>query len=214
MSFDTLESMTAAELNEIKIAPRDAGLAEVIRGRWSPYSFDENRPLTDPQLRLLFEAARWTASCNNAQPWRFVTGVKGEESYDRIWSTLVDFNKIWAERAPLLVVGIAEEIDAAGKRNDWAAYDLGAAVNQVVLQATAMGMHARQMGGFDRQKAKEVLGLPEGYAAYSVTAIGYAGETGVLPERMQKKAVLPGTRKPVSETVFHAWGEPAPFARD
>lgn len=187
-----------------KIETRPAELLDVIRQRWSPRAFHRDQPLSATQLDTLLEAARWAPSSSNLQPWRFLIGIAPDETYTRIFSTLVEFNQLWAGNAPVLFLNIAE--DGANRH---AAYDLGQAVAQLALQARALGLDTHQMAGFDAEKARELFHIPPGFTAYTVMAIGYrAGET-ILPERMQKGELKPGERKPLQDIVFTTqWDQP------
>jgi len=214
MSLAPTESAPASNLHDTKVAPRDPALTPVIRNRWSPYSFDPARPIAPADLRLIFEAARWAASSMNAQPWRFLVGRRGHPTFDRLFSILMDFNKLWAHNAQVLILSSAATAFDDGNANRWAPYDLGAAVNQMILQAQALGIHARQMGGFHADKAIEEFQLPAGFTPYSVTALGYPGELSLIPERMQRKEQLPGARRPLESSVFVEWDTPADFVTE
>ena len=77
---------------------------DVIARRWSPRAFDE-RPVEQETLKSLFEAARWAPSSNNEQPWRFIVASKETSTdYDRLFACLVEGNRKWAFRAPVLIL--------------------------------------------------------------------------------------------------------------
>lgn len=66
------------------------------------------------------------------------------------------------------------------------------------------------MGGFDKNTAREALGIPEEFDIGSVMALGYQGEPSALTnEKLLKMELSPRTRKPLSEIVLGAWDEPA-----
>ena len=185
-----------------KIDSRPAELLDVIRQRWSPRAFHRNQPLSATQLNTLLEAARWAPSSSNLQPWRFLIGIAPDETYTKIFSTLVEFNQLWAGNAPVLFLNVAE--DGANRHG---AYDLGQAVAQLAVQAKALGLDTHQMAGFDPEKARQLFQIPPEFTAYSVMAVGYrAGET-ILPERMQKGELKPGERKTLHEIASTSlWG--------
>ena len=203
-------SVSAIELNELKKAPAVEGVLPVILERWSPRAFN-GKPVGGEDLNKIFEAARWAPSSFNEQPWRFLVGAKGSETYDKIASVLVPFNQEWATRASLLILGVAKtRFSHNDSPNGFAAHDLGAATAYLVLQAAALGLHAHQMAGFDQAKAREVLKIPENYMIGSVTALGYQGEPSSLTnENHRSGEVAPRTRKPLNEIVLSTWDEPA-----
>ena len=73
-------------MSDIKTAATVYPVHDLIKKRWSPRAFSEE-PVSRTQVFQLLEAARWAASSYNDQPWRFVVGIKGEASYDKILQT-------------------------------------------------------------------------------------------------------------------------------
>lgn len=202
--------LSAAEVKEIKKAPAVEGVLPAILQRWSPRSYtDKAVPLET--LAKIFEAARWSASSSNEQPWRFFIGLKGDATYEKIFSTLVPFNQAWAGKAPVLVLGVAStKSSRSGEENAYALYDLGAAVSLLTVQAAELGVAAHSMGGFVHAAALKTLDIPAGYVAGAVTALGYQGEPADLGhEKMIAMEEAPRERKPLSEIVLSAWGIPA-----
>jgi nitroreductase len=155
----------------------DAGLHEVIRKRWSPRAFSA-RPVSREDLRLLLEAARWAPSSYNEQPWRFVVAERGDEPrYEKLLETLAAPNRAWARQAPVLLLTVAKtRHDRNGALNRHAWHDVGLATGNLLAQASALGIHAHLMGGFDPEKARAGFALPEGFEPVAVIALGYAAE--------------------------------------
>ena len=180
-----------------------------IATRWSPRAFAAT-PVADEDLTGLLEAARWAPSCFGAEPWRFIVGVAGRgPGHAAIAASLVDANRMWAERAPVLMITIAEENFAHnGKPNGWAKHDVGLAMGQLGIEASARGLVLHQMGGFDPAKACELLGIPEGFAPVAAVAIGHPGEPGDLPEELAARELTPRGRKDLGEVAFEgSFGE-------
>jgi nitroreductase len=179
--------------------------------RWSPRSFAD-REVSRADLKRVFEAARWAPSSGNAQPWRFIVGTQGTETHAKLTSVLASFNKEWASKAPVLILGTTNAVNARGAANAYAMYDLGAAAVSITLAAEALGLATHQMAGFDHDAARREFGIPEAYALGSVMALGYQDEPAALAnEELISRETAPRTRKPLSEMVFSAWDEPAPF---
>ncbi len=187
-----------------KEAITDLKLNSLLKKRWSPRAFD-SRPVEKEKLLNILEAARWSPSSSNQQPWVFIVGQKGDETYDRIFSTLVEFNKLWAGNAPVLVMNCGKTTNAAGDapNKSWQ-YDLGQAVAHMSVQAMHEGIYAHQMGGFDADKAGNLFGLPGDHRAFTVTAFGYIGDPDMLPVRMQKSEKAVRERKELDTFVFAA----------
>ena len=125
------------ELEQVRlgnIADTDYEIFALLKQRYSPRTFRDEK-IKKGQLNQLFEAARWSASSNNLQPWRFIYAEKGSEAFDKIVNCLSDFNKKWAPEAPLLMLAIYKEKTNDGKENFHALHDLGLCLGNMSVQA-------------------------------------------------------------------------------
>ena len=196
-----------------KAANPDHPVHELIVKRWSPYGFS-GRPVSKTDLCALFEAARWAASSYNEQPWRFIVATKAEpEGHDRMLTCLVEANQAWAKAAPVLALGVIQQNFSSNKKpNRVAAHDLGLAVGNLLIEATARGIFVHQMAGILPERARELYAIPEGAEAWTGIAIGYAAPPDQLPEALKERDLSPRTRKPLSAFVFgEGWNESAEF---
>ncbi len=203
-------TLSAAEVGQLKLAQTGEEVLPVLRSRWSPRAFSD-RPVSRADLRKIFEAARWAPSSYNEQPWRFIVGLTDSESRKEILSSLMEFNQLWAGKAPVLILGIARKnFSHNNNPNGFNIFDLGAATGFLTLQAAELGLSTHQMAGYDKEKARKAFGIPEEYDLGSVVALGYQGEPSALKhETMLSQETTPRTRKPLSEIVLSAWGESA-----
>jgi len=193
-----------------KPADTQVPIHDLIARRWSPRAFDE-RTLEAGLLRSLFEAARWAPSSNNEQPWRFIVACKDrKEDWDRLFDCLLEGNKRWAFRAPVLMLSVASlNFEDDGAPNRHALHDTGLAAENLVLQATASGLAAHQMAGFDVEKARADLKIPSGFEPVAMIAIGYPGDPDALPERLRDRELRPRSRRRIEEWTFCGqWGAP------
>jgi nitroreductase len=205
-------TLSAQETNEKKRAPHVEGVLPIFHERWSPRSFAD-REVSRDTLARVFEAARWAPSSGNEQPWRFIVGLRGTETHDKIFQALVPGNQKWAGKAPVLVIGTAaKNWSKGGSPNRFALHDLGAADACLVLEAASTGLAAHQMAGYDEAKARELLGIPNDFLAGSVIAIGYQADPENLGDAsLIERELAPRNRKPLSEVVLAAWDEPMQF---
>ena len=164
----------------------------VYLNRWSPRSFLE-KEVPEEVLMKLFEAARWAPSANNLQPWKFII-ARTKEDREKFHSFINEGNRIWCEKAPVLAVLISDKEDPVHS------FDAGTAWGYLSLQATREGLVTHAMGGFQRDKAREVLNIPDNFDPQVVIAIGYQGEKEVLPEKLQERE-QPSSRKPLNEVL-------------
>lgn len=201
-----------------KVAPAEHDILDVIRRRWSPRAFDTVRPVARADLLRLFEAARWAPSSRNEQPWRFVVAERDRtpEAFDTMAGVLLGTNPAWAPAAPVLVlIAVRTTHERDDSVNRVAHYDTGQAVGFLTLQATAMGLAARQMAGFDREQARAAVGVPEPFEPAVMMAIGYLGTPETLPEGKQRDDEhRPRSRRVIDEIVFDGWwGRPYTSSR-
>jgi nitroreductase len=203
-------TLSASEVHRLKHAPAVDGVLPAVLRRWSPRSFDD-RTVGPADLRKVFEAARWAASSYNEQPWRFLVGIRGSETYKKILSSLIEINQSWAASAPVLILGAAKtKFSHNNAPNRVALYDLGAAASYLTLQAAELGLSSHQMAGFDPDAARKALAIPEDYVLGAVIALGYQGEPAALKnEQLLAHEVAPRERKPLNEIVLSAWDEAA-----
>ncbi len=198
-----------------KQSSTDYPVHDLITKRWSPYSFDD-RPVSESDLRSLFEAARWAASSYNEQPWSYIVATKeNPEEFERLLSCLVEGNQVWAKAAPVLALGIATlKFARNNKPNRVAVHDLGLAAGNLCLEATARGLMVHQMVGILPDKAREIYELPEDSEAVTGLAIGYVGNPDSLPDTLKERDRAARQRKPLGEFVFGGkWGTTSGLVR-
>lgn len=178
----------------------EAEVDSLFPDRWSPRSFC-SEPLPPQQVAALFEAARWSPSCYNEQPWLFAYAVT-QEDRTRFAEALVEKNRQWASRAPLLLFVLARRSFVSnGRPNRHALFDAGAAWMALALQARRLGLHAHAMAGFSVERARATLRVPEDYEVIAAVAVGRRGEPGELPEDLAAMEA-PNGRKALAEVAL------------
>jgi len=194
-----------------KPADADYPVCPIVAERWSPRAL-EPRSVPPEQMRSLLEAARWTASAFNEQPWSFIVALRDDTTeFERALGCLVPGNQQWARNAGALILAVVRERFARNdKPNGTALYDLGQSAAALALQATDLGLRVHQMAGVDRDKVRQTYGVPEGFAPLTAIAVGYPGPIELLPEGFREAETKPRERKPQSEFVFSGkWGNSA-----
>lgn len=181
--------------------PHEFTVMDVLEKRWSPRAFDRDEVLDENRLGPAFEAARWSPSSGNSQPWTFMVGFRGDDVFQTIVGTMASGNQVWAEHAGAVVANIASVVDAEGNPQSHAVYDLGQAVAHFTVQATADGLMVHQMGGFDAQTLGRELGLDPSQRVVTLMAVGSIGDPADLPEKLQQREAQPRSRKSLSEIV-------------
>jgi nitroreductase len=173
--------------------------------RWSPRAYT-GAEISEETVRTFLEAARWAPSSGNAQPWRFVYARRGTPAWDSLLGLLNEFNRVWAERASVLIVILSRTVMVRPGSTEVVpspshSFDTGAAWAYLALQASLSGWHAHGMGGFDKDRARVELGVPADYAVEAMAAIGKLGDKSILPESLQARE-LPSPREALSALVF------------
>ena len=192
-----------------KEASLDHRIHELLAQRWSPYGFS-GKAVAEADLCSLFEAARWAASSYNEQPWNFFVATKENTGeFEKLLSCLVEPNQEWAKAAPVLALGVVSlKFERNGKDNKAGPHDLGLAVGNLLVEATARGLHVHQMIGIVPEKAREIFQIPEDFEAWTAMAIGYKADPEQLPDALRERDQTPRQRKPLREFVFTGeWGQ-------
>jgi nitroreductase len=159
--------------------------------------------LSDEELMALFEAARWAPSSYNNQPWRFIYAKRNTESWNKLFNLLAEGNKIWAKDSAALVVLISRKnFEFNEKPSITHQLDAGAGWENLALEACFRGFVTHGMEGFDYQRARQELGIPENYDVMAMIAIGKRGGSKEnLPPKLRDME-FPNNRKPLNEIVM------------
>ena len=123
---------------------------------------------------------------------------------------LMPGNRTWAAAAPVLMISVAKlQFERNGKPNRHAYHDVGLAISQLTLQATANDLFVHQMAGFDVALARTTYAIPTIWDPVAALAVGYSGDPESLPEDLRARETAPRVRKPQQEFAFTGkWGEP------
>jgi nitroreductase len=194
--------------NALDFRTADHPVETLFVARWSPRAMSGD-PISDEELLTLFEAARWAPSTYNEQEWRFLYARRGTPQWQTHFELLVEGNQAWCKDAALLVVILAHKVfERNGKPNPVHLFDSGCAFENLALQGTALGLVVHGMQGFDYDKARTALKVPEDYAVVAMFAVGRPADESVLPEKLRDRET-PTDRKPVEQIICEG-----PFAFD
>lgn len=202
--------MTAVE----RSADTTIHLHDLIARRHSPRAFDPTKNIEIEKLLSILEAARWTASSSNLQPWRFIVARKEDEAgFNKMLSVIKEGNILWAKNASVLMIGVINKYRRPGVLHRHASHDLGQAIAQMVLQALEHDIYARQMGGFYPEQAQEAYNIPEEYEPFTAIAFGYKTfDLSYLNDDHRVKEVAPRERNTLDTMVFGgSWAQKADF---
>ena len=151
----------------------------------------KDTPVTDQQLKTLLEAVQWAPSWANSQCWEIIV-VKDPAVKEQLAGALFPGNPSTeaVKNAPIVIVGCAKKGSAgyykgqaSTSKGDWLMYDLGLAMENLVLAAHSMGLGAVHLGAFNPEAAEKVLGVPEGYTIVAMTPVGVPAADSRAPKR-------------------------------
>ncbi|MDD2335128.1 MAG: nitroreductase family protein [Geobacteraceae bacterium] len=186
----------------------DHPIDELFLDRWSPRAMS-GEPIPHTDLMVLFEAARWAPSSFNYQPWRILFVRRDSEHWPLFLDLLTTSNQIWASNAAALLLFISKTtFDHNGKPARTNSFDAGAAWENLALQGNLLGYVVHGMQGFDYDRAKSLLRVPEEYLVEAMVAVGKPGALEALPEKFQE-IEKPNDRRPLEQTICEG-----PFRQD
>jgi nitroreductase len=178
----------------------DHPIDNLFLDRWSPRAMS-GEAVSQEELMVLFEAARWAPSSYNNQPWRFLYAHRETEHWQTFFDLLVEFNQSWAKNAGVLVLFISKNtFDMNGERSVTHSFDTGAAWENLALQGWSSGLVVHGMQGFDFERARTTLNIPKGFQVEAMAAVGKPGDISALPEGLKERE-LPGDRRKLEQTI-------------
>ena len=178
----------------------DHPVDRIFVDRWSPRAMS-GEPVPREELMILFEAARWAPSSFNNQPWRILYALRDTEHWNSFFDLLVEGNQIWAKNAGALLLFISKTtFDRNEKPSITHTYDTGAAWENLALQGSLEGYVVHGMQGFDNERARTTLNIPEVFQVEAMAAIGLPASPEVLPEKLQH-VEAPNDRRKLEQTI-------------
>ena len=188
-------------MNATNIRKASYPISNIFLNRWSPRAMS-GESITPEELMPLFEAARWAPSSYNGQPWRFIYAYKNSPAWEKFFDLLVPANQAWAKNAAVLVVIASKKIfDYNGEPSRTHSFDTGSAWMSLALQGSINNLVVHGMEGFDYEKARAALHIPDEFEIEAMAAIGKPADKSVLPVELQAKET-PSDRKPVKDIAF------------
>lgn len=176
-------------------------ISNIFINRWSSRAMSDEK-VTNEQLMLLFEAARWAPSAYNEQPWRFIYTHKGSKLWNELISLMIPFNQSWAKNADVLIVIISKAtFERNGKPSHLNSFDAGAAWMNLALSGSMNGLVVHAIGDFDYDKARTILNIPSNFKIETMVAVGNPGNKENLPPELQIREE-PNDRMQLNKIVF------------
>lgn len=190
--------MNTKQINPLDHRSPQTPIDALFLRRWSARAMN-GEPLGQEQLMRLFEAARWAPSSMNRQEWFFLYAHRSTPEFEVFLGLLSESNRAWCGHAGVLAMVLSQLETEDGKPNPRThQLSAGMALENLLLQATLDGLVCHPMAGFDLERTREELKVPERFEIHCMLALGLPGEVEDLPERQQAREV-PSQRKTVEE---------------
>lgn len=188
------------EKEVMKFRTSDHPIDPILLDRWSPRSMS-GEAISEEEIFSLFEAARWAPSSYNAQPWRFLYATRGSAEWPMFFDLMIDFNKGWTKNAALIGVIISHKVfERNNKPSHTHSFDTGAAWMSLAIEGSSRGLVVHGMEGFDYEKARAVLEIPNDYQVEAMFAVGKRAPVSALPPELQERE-MPSSRKTIHEFI-------------
>lgn len=170
------------------VSGMETNVSEIFLKRHSGTSFDSSKFLDNGQIYALIQAAKWSPSSFNDQPWNFIIcdKIQTPEAYYKALQSIYESQRDWVENAPVLMIAVTRtRFSYNNEFNEWAEYDTGAAALSLSLQAVDLDLMTHQLGGFDVDVIRRDFSIPEDHKPMAIIAVGYETE-GVDPQERER----------------------------
>jgi nitroreductase len=164
----------------------------IVKGRRSIRRF-QDKPVPETDLQQILEAVQWSPSWANTQCWEVIV-IKEAAAKEKLKESLTVKNPavIGLTEAPV-VLALCGKLQSSGfykgqattKLGDWYMFDLGIATQSLCLAAYNLGLGTVIVGSLDHDKAKDVLGVGEGYELVALIPVGYPAKDSAAPKRRE-----------------------------
>lgn len=147
---------------------------EAIKKRRSIRKFLD-KEIPEEHLRAILECGRLAPSAGNRQPWVFIV-VKDPNLKQKLVDAAL--NQTFIAGAPVVIVVCADP-DLSGARYEdrgrtlYALQDTAAAVENMMIAATSLGLGTCWIGAFRETEVKKALEIPAHLKPVAIIPIGY-----------------------------------------
>ena len=155
--------------------------------------------ISPEEVTKIAELVSLSPSCMNNQPWRYIF-VQDPAILQSMFTALTRGNA-WAKNASMIVAVHSEtSLDCQiPNRDPYFLFDTGMATAYLILLLTEMGLVAHPIAGFDLDKAKEILHIPQDKSLITLIIVGK--HTSEFPEEMSEKQQENEGKRPKRKSV-------------
>ncbi len=181
---------------------------DAIHTRCSLKAHLSGQPIEAEKVQAVLEAGQLAPSARNMQPWRFIL-VQDRKTVDALTQAFPEPNQVIHQAPAILVVCARPGDDVMHDGKEYYLFDLGLAVENMLLAATDLGLVTHLMAAFNEAEIKRILHIPDEVRVVIVTPLAYPLEASYAEasaERLSKR-----TRKDLKDLVYpDRWSEAEP----
>lgn len=161
-------------------------------------------------IARIVDAGRHAPSCGNIQNWKFIVCIESGVK-QAVAGTCGEQYEIVQAGALIVVCNEVEKAQRYyGKRGEqlFSIQNCAAAIENMLLEATSLGLGSRWVGAFDEEEVKKLLNIPDEVRPQAIVAIGYAKDIPPKPAKYPLETLV----------YFHKWRrkmrDPAKYMND
>jgi nitroreductase len=179
-----------------------------IRKRCSLKAHISTREIEPGKIETVLEAGQLAPSARNSQPWRFII-VQDRDKLGELVLAFSESNQVIKD-APVIIIACARPTDDVTRDGkEYYLFDVGLAMENIVLAATHLGLVTHLMTAFNEQQVKKVLHIPEDVRVVVATPLAYPRESSYDEAAAERLSIR--TRKNIAELVYlNRWSEAEP----
>ncbi|MEW5919791.1 MAG: nitroreductase family protein [Bacillota bacterium] len=160
-------------------------ILSLIKARRSVRRF-QTIPFPEELLTRMLEAGQAAPTAGNVQPWQFFV-VRNREKQAQLADAAL--GQTWILSAPVIIVvcaDLARSRSSYGRRGSelYAIQDSAAAIQNILLTATALGIASCWVGAFREELAAQLIGVDgQNMRPVALIPLGYAAEPTAAPPK-------------------------------
>ena len=165
-----------------------------------------NENITDSEIKQIIEASKWAPSSRNNQPWRIIAVNNKSKKFLNLIETLSEANQDWAKNSGLILVFCTNEFESVF--NPKVFLEIGFAGQNAMLMSTELNLETHPIGGWDEDKVKKLLLIPNKSKVAFLLVIGKKGNEKKLSKSLLSKNSNHRTRNNTDKDFnFDNWGD-------
>jgi nitroreductase len=162
---------------------------EILKNRYSLRNFSD-KPIPREEIEKCILSATMAPSACNKKPWQYIIiddVYKRDEIFNQAFDLIVP--NTFVSKAACIIVACAKtdfivhKLAGGFKNIDYPLLDMGASIENLILEATDLGIGSCWIGWFNEKNIKKILNIPRNLKIVSLIALGYPNENEPKKEK-------------------------------